>query len=575
MAIATDPPVSEQQRKAMFAAASGHSDLGIPKKVGEEFVGKVADQGGPFLAGVRTFLRGLMQWVAEEENESEHGEGGDGRTISTSDKADAAPPAKPDALGANDMAFDRSLRTKDADGRLHLETSNISKAAVNPYPGREIPNWENLGLDEDRIYMLLRHPDELSKPETIKSFNNLQILSEHVPVSTDTADSHRADLTIGSLGTDAAWDPPYLKNSLVFWAKPAIEAIENDEMKELSCAYRYDADMTPGTYQGQPYDGVMRNLEGNHLALVKKGRAGPDVVVGDSAEGLEGRTNGKIEERAMAKLTPAVLAGFKKVLGGVKLKNGKMLAQDADIDEILPLIETILATPEDEPSVDNGMEANSAIPMAATMDETDEEKEARIRADCRAADAVRRLGRDETDEERKKREDDDKAADSAAKAARDAAKPAKDAKKAKDAEEDDDDDDKKKATDSNGFRNVAGDSAMTPAQVKQTVSAAVTAALARAARTQSEIREAERAVRPYVGELAIACDSAEAVYRTALSAMGVKVEGVHPSAFATILSLQEKPSATRQRETRSVAMDAAAASSYAERFPGADKIRVL
>lgn len=38
--IATDPPVSEKQRKAMFAAASGHSTLGIPKKVGEEFVGK-------------------------------------------------------------------------------------------------------------------------------------------------------------------------------------------------------------------------------------------------------------------------------------------------------------------------------------------------------------------------------------------------------------------------------------------------------------------------------------------------------------------------------------------------------
>jgi hypothetical protein len=43
--IATDPPVSEAQRKAMFAAASGHSTLGIPKKVGEEFVGKPSKDG--------------------------------------------------------------------------------------------------------------------------------------------------------------------------------------------------------------------------------------------------------------------------------------------------------------------------------------------------------------------------------------------------------------------------------------------------------------------------------------------------------------------------------------------------
>src|ERR1700692_3798246 len=38
--IAMDPPVSEPQRKAMYTAASGKSTLGIPRKVGEEFVGK-------------------------------------------------------------------------------------------------------------------------------------------------------------------------------------------------------------------------------------------------------------------------------------------------------------------------------------------------------------------------------------------------------------------------------------------------------------------------------------------------------------------------------------------------------
>jgi hypothetical protein len=38
------PPVSQQQRKAMFAAAAGKSTLGIPKKVGQEFA--AADKGG-------------------------------------------------------------------------------------------------------------------------------------------------------------------------------------------------------------------------------------------------------------------------------------------------------------------------------------------------------------------------------------------------------------------------------------------------------------------------------------------------------------------------------------------------
>lgn len=39
-----DPPVSEAQRRAMRAAAAGHSKIGIPRSVGREFSN--ADPGG-------------------------------------------------------------------------------------------------------------------------------------------------------------------------------------------------------------------------------------------------------------------------------------------------------------------------------------------------------------------------------------------------------------------------------------------------------------------------------------------------------------------------------------------------
>lgn len=42
--MATDPPVSQAQRRAMGAAMSGKSNLGIPKSVGKEFID--ADPGG-------------------------------------------------------------------------------------------------------------------------------------------------------------------------------------------------------------------------------------------------------------------------------------------------------------------------------------------------------------------------------------------------------------------------------------------------------------------------------------------------------------------------------------------------
>lgn len=45
------PPVSQQQRKAMYTAAEGRSNIGIPARVGKEFVN--ADRGGKLPARAR------------------------------------------------------------------------------------------------------------------------------------------------------------------------------------------------------------------------------------------------------------------------------------------------------------------------------------------------------------------------------------------------------------------------------------------------------------------------------------------------------------------------------------------
>ena len=70
---------------------------------------------------------------------------------------------------------------------MHVEVSNISKAIVNPYLGKEIPKYKELGLDPGRIYQLLRDPAELKKAES--TFNiNLPLLDQHVGVN---AANHR------------------------------------------------------------------------------------------------------------------------------------------------------------------------------------------------------------------------------------------------------------------------------------------------------------------------------------------------------------------------------------------------
>ncbi|HBR4770115.1 TPA: DUF2213 domain-containing protein [Klebsiella pneumoniae] len=177
------------------------------------------------------------------------------------------------------LAFDRaSVRTIDANGRLQISRTNISKANVNAYYGREIPRSEELGLEPNKLYRLWRHPDELRK--AAKTFNNIPVLSKHIPdFPTDPPNEFR----VGVTHSNAEFDGTYLTVGMSIWDNSAIAGIESGEQRELSASYKYVADMTPGvTPDGEPYDGVMRDIFGNHEALVPDGRAGPDVLVADS-----------------------------------------------------------------------------------------------------------------------------------------------------------------------------------------------------------------------------------------------------------------------------------------------------
>ncbi|WP_304676709.1 DUF2213 domain-containing protein [Neisseria polysaccharea] len=239
------------------------------------------------------------------------------------------------AEGRLSIAQDRSLRSYDQDGRLHVESSNISKATVNPYYGSEIPNYRQLGLEPKKVYYLLRDPEELEK--AAPTFNNLPLLNKHIPVS---ADEPQKEVIAGTTGSDTVFEDGYLKCSLAVWDAEAIAGIESGEQVELSSAYHYTADMTAGEFEGRHYDGVMRDIVGNHVALVDVGRAGRDVVVSD-ADPFHERKTMKLKAGAKARIQAAVQP---------------LLAQDAELspDELLQVIGSL--TNEVQTAQDDGKE---------------------------------------------------------------------------------------------------------------------------------------------------------------------------------------------------------------------------
>lgn len=482
------------------------------------------------------------------------------------------------------LAFDRgSVRNYDVDGRLRIEVANISKANICPYLGHEIPGWEELGLEKAKIYHLFRDPEELEK--AAPSFNNLPLLSKHVAV---TADDHQPDLVIGATGSNATFSAPFLRNSLVVWAKNAIGGIEQDDKKELSSAYHYRADMTAGTYQGARYDGVMRDILGNHVALVKEGRAGTDVVVGDSKEHVTMATKTKTTIRTV--LTIGAVSAFlqprlKKdagaitfdhaldgltstnfsarkpsILAAVKKATLGKLAHDASVDGLEAVLNMLEGGKGGSADADP---AADPIPMkdAGKADNPD--------GPGIDADVPGFLKGKLTEDDYKTCMD----MMSKGAAAKDKDPKLEELGAAGDAEKDDPEkkDDDAAGKDAAGPDAFKGKPEVGAKAMDERIASAVKVATDSAIKVQRGIREAESAVRPWVGELTVAFDSAEAVYRHALTMLGVDHAAVHATALRHILDVQPRPG--RSAATPSVAMDAAASDDFAKRFPEAARLR--
>lgn len=271
-------------------------------------------------------------------------------------------------MNKNTVAFDKaSARHYDDNGFLIVDSTVITKAAVNPYYGKEIPDYESLGLDPEKIYNMLRDPAELEKG--MHTLGEKQLLIKHIFVS---ADEPQKESIAGTIGSNLEMVGDDVKGSLTVWDKEAINLIESGKLAELSASYFYDPVMKSGTFNGQPYDGIMTNIRGNHVALVERGRIGRDALVADALPKLM-ELNMKLKKGAAAKVNLAAKA----------ILVAKGLAADADLtpDEIKELI-TVVAE-NIEPTAEDTEEAEKLV---GATDEDEEEEVAKDTDETETAD---------------------------------------------------------------------------------------------------------------------------------------------------------------------------------------------
>ena len=158
-----------------------------------------------------------------------------------------------------------------------IEKNPITKVGVFPYLGKQI----SADCEPDKIYYVLRPKEELSKKETLDSLKLLPLVDEHTMLGKDFTPAEEKGID-GILGEKVIYDNGTIYTDIKIFSEDMKEKIK-DGKKELSLGYFCTYDKQEGTYKGQRYDYVQRNIIGNHLALVDRGRMGSDVRVYDKA----------------------------------------------------------------------------------------------------------------------------------------------------------------------------------------------------------------------------------------------------------------------------------------------------
>jgi hypothetical protein len=270
-----------------------------------------------------------------------------------------------------------NIHKREPEGYLICVNVPIARTGTQDYAQDEI------GQDGDRLIKVYRPEEEVFSEATMASFEGMPVTNDHP----DDPDGVNIDnwhfLNKGHcehVRRGTGKDRDLLIADLVINDPQTIEDVENGK-REISCGYTYELCEEDGKY-------VQRQIRGNHIAIVDRGRAGHRVCIKDSAP-----TN----ERRISKM--ATNTKKKSHVGILSRMLAALTATDAEpevLEEAIDAIEDI-----------TGGEAAPVEPEQPEEEAKDEDPMAAILARLDALEAaVGAKGADEEPEEAPAEEED-------------------------------------------------------------------------------------------------------------------------------------------------------------------------
>lgn len=174
------------------------------------------------------------------------------------------------------------------EGFLICKNVPIARTGTQDYLGRE------LGLTDgnaDKIIAVIRSPDEVFSEAALASFEGKPVTNDHPPglIGPDDVKNYEMGHAQNIRRGSGEW-ADYMIADLHIHDRDLIDAIQNGK-REISCGYECNyVKNADGTYS-------QKNIRGNHVAVVDRGRAGKRAAILDSDKNKAE----KPERKAMSK----------------------------------------------------------------------------------------------------------------------------------------------------------------------------------------------------------------------------------------------------------------------------------
>ena len=195
----------------------------------------------------------------------------------------------------------QNIRKREPEGYLICVNVPIARTGTQEYLQDEI------GQEGDGMVTLYRPEEEVFSEATIASFEGMPVTDDHPDTDEGVTAENSQYLAKGHVQNvhRGTGDERNMLIADLFINDPTLIEKVLDGKREISCGYNYELSEEDGKL-------VQRQIRGNHVAVVDKGRAGKRVCIKDSAPHFERRKKKMANKKNHVWILSKMLGRFAK-----------------------------------------------------------------------------------------------------------------------------------------------------------------------------------------------------------------------------------------------------------------------